>query len=278
MTVLVTGARGAVAREVVSQLSNAGARVRAGSAAGPLAGPPPGVESVRVDLTDAGTLPAALDGVEKVFLYAEPAGIDGFVAAARAAGVAHVVLLSSGAIVHPGAEDGAIARKHAAVEAVLRESGLKWTFVRPDAFAGNALQWAESIRSERVVRTAFPAAASAPVHERDVAAVAVTALLRDDLAGAEPLLSGPSSLTQADQIAIIADVIGAEIEVERIPVAVAREQYAAVLPPEFADFLVRVQAEAEAGPAAVRSGVADVTGHGPLSFTEWAKDHVDDFR
>jgi uncharacterized protein YbjT (DUF2867 family) len=278
MTVLVTGARGAVAREVVSQLLAAGERVRVGSAAGPPGGFASEVDSVRADLADPATLPAALAGVDKVFLYAEPAGIGGFVAAASAAGVRHVVLLSSGAIIHPGAENGPIALKHAAVEKALEGSGIPWTFVRPDAFAANALQWAADIRADGVVRTAFPGAASAPIHERDVAEVVVTALLEPGHEGTAPALSGPESLTQAEQIGIISDVVGVAVRVERIAVAEARRQLEAVLPAAFAEFLVQAQAAAERGPATVRTGVADITGRFPLSFVEWAKDHADDFR
>ncbi|WP_086840981.1 NAD(P)H-binding protein [Amycolatopsis kentuckyensis] len=278
MAVLVTGARGAVAREVVSQLLAAGERVRAASAAGPPVGFPSEVDTVHADLGDPATLPAALAGVEKVFLYAEPAGADGFAAAALAAGVRHVVLLSSGAIIHPGAGNGPIALKHAAVEKVLEASGIPWTFVRPDAFAANALQWAAGIRAEGVVRTAFPAAASAPIHERDVAEVVVTTLLEPGHEGTAPALSGPESLTQAEQIGILSDVLGRPVRVQRIAVAEARRQLEAVLPVAFAEFLVEAQAAAELGPATVRTGVADITGRLPLSFVEWAKEHAGDFR
>jgi uncharacterized protein YbjT (DUF2867 family) len=57
---------------------------------------PPGSEVVTADLENPETLPAVLDGAQRVFLYTKPEGIDGFVTTAESAGVQHVVLLSSG--------------------------------------------------------------------------------------------------------------------------------------------------------------------------------------
>jgi uncharacterized protein YbjT (DUF2867 family) len=55
--------------------------------------------------------------------------------------------------------------------------------VRPGYFATNALRW-QSIRTGRVLRTTFPEAVISPVHERDVAEVAVRALLGETSCGA----------------------------------------------------------------------------------------------
>jgi hypothetical protein len=49
----------------------------------------------RADLADPASWPAARAGVRKVFLYAHPEGAPEFAAAARKAGVEHVVLPSS---------------------------------------------------------------------------------------------------------------------------------------------------------------------------------------
>ena len=95
MTILVTGARGYVGGGVLTGLLEAGASVRASSRRPDADALPEGVEVVQADLTDPTSLPAALDGVRKVFLYAQPDGVAEFAAAAKAAGVEHVVLLSS---------------------------------------------------------------------------------------------------------------------------------------------------------------------------------------
>src|SRR5438105_4082905 len=102
--ILVTGARGHVARAVIDQLLTAGVSVRAASRDPKSANLPPQVEVVQADLAEPSTLGPALDGVAQIFLYANPTGIAGVLDAARAAGVEQVVLLSSSSVVegrHP---------------------------------------------------------------------------------------------------------------------------------------------------------------------------------
>ncbi|MFF4159807.1 SDR family oxidoreductase [Streptomyces sp. NPDC001678] len=105
---------------------------------------PAAAEVVTADLTRPDTLRPALDGVRRVFLYAPPASAEGFATMAAEADLEGVVL--------------------------------PWTPVRPLVLASNSLGWAESIRPSGLVRLVRPDAVTAPVHERDVAAVAVTAL------------------------------------------------------------------------------------------------------
>ena len=66
--ILVTGATGNVGREVVSQLLDTGAAVRALVREPDSANLPDEVEVVRVDLSEPDTLDARLEGVKSVFL------------------------------------------------------------------------------------------------------------------------------------------------------------------------------------------------------------------
>src|SRR6266566_3615918 len=60
---------------------------------------------------------------------------------------------------------------------LIETSGLEWTFLRPGMFAANALSWwAPQIRVGDVVRWPYLATPTAPIDERDIAAVAVRAL------------------------------------------------------------------------------------------------------
>ena len=68
-------------------------------------------------------------------------------------------------------------------------------------FASNALHWwAAAIRDGDVVRWPYGAAETAPIDERDVAAVAARALYEDGHAGGDYVLTGPESLSQAEQV------------------------------------------------------------------------------
>ena len=66
--ILVTGSSGTVGREVVKELTTAGASVRAGYRTRPPS--TPGVRGVRIDLATGEGLDAAVDGADAVFLLA----------------------------------------------------------------------------------------------------------------------------------------------------------------------------------------------------------------
>jgi len=122
MTILVTGARGHVGWSVLDQLVAAGVKVRASSRTHDTAGLPPTVSIVVADLTRPKTLPAVLAGVSKVFLYAQPDGIDGFVRAATTARVEPVVFLSSSSTVTGPSASDPIAQRRRAVKHALANS------------------------------------------------------------------------------------------------------------------------------------------------------------
>ena len=67
-------------------------------------------------------------------------------------------------------------------------------------------------------------AATAPVHERDIAAVAVRALCEEGHDGRDYVLTGPQSLTQREQLAIIGDTIGRALVFEEVPEDIVRRE------------------------------------------------------
>src|SRR5947209_7231762 len=101
--ILVTGATGKSGREIVTQLSQAGARVRAlvrDPTKGAWLAELPGIEIVQGDLGKPETLDVALAGVERALLLPAPAPSSvaeqaNFIAAAVRAGVPHVVKFSA---------------------------------------------------------------------------------------------------------------------------------------------------------------------------------------
>jgi uncharacterized protein YbjT (DUF2867 family) len=276
---VVFGARGNVGRHVAAGLSAAGEQVRATSRDPATAPGPPDLEVVAADLERPETLPAALAGAEKVFLYAKPLGVAGFVAAARAAGVRHVVLLSSAAVVHRGAENHPIARAHRTVEVALEESGIPWTFVRAGMFAANALwYWSASIRDEGVVRVPYPDAQSAPVHEKDLAAVAVTALTEPGHHGMAYTAYGPQSLTVRQQVEQIGAAIGRAVPIEVVAEDAALAELGKTMPEVAAAAVLRLWAAGTGTPAPTSTVVEKVTGQPARTFAQWARDHAHAFR
>jgi uncharacterized protein YbjT (DUF2867 family) len=164
-------------------------------------------------------------------------------------------------------------------EQLIEESKLEWTVLRPHAFAANTLRWGGQIRAEGVVREAYGQAAMSLVHERDIAAVAVRALTRDGHAGAVYELTGPQSLTQAEQVHVVGEVIGQPVRWEEASPQEARLRMVALgWPPEAVDGILHAQAAMAAGPAPVTTTVEEVTGAAARTFPSWVVEHAHVFR
>ena len=232
MRVLVTGATGRVGRAVVDSLIAAGVPVRALTRRPEAAALPANVEVVTGDLTVPESLDAALRDVGAVFLVwtvplaSAPAVVERLAARAR-----RVVFLSSPhQTPHPFFQQpNPMAVLHADIERLIAAAGLESTIIRPGMFASNTLfWWAPAIRADGVVRWPYGAAETAPVDDRDVAAVAARTLYEDGHAGGDYVLTGPESLSQAEQVRIIGDVTRAPDQVRgavagRVPAARRRE-------------------------------------------------------
>ncbi|MGW6503747.1 NAD(P)H-binding protein [Nonomuraea angiospora] len=279
MVMVVFGARGSVGRHVAAGLLAAGERVRVTSRDPGKGGLPDSAEVVAADLELPETLPAALEGATKVFVYAKPDGVEGFVEAARSAGVRQVVLLSSAAIVMEGSERNPIAVQHRIVETAVEGSGLDWTFIRPGMFATNTRWWWQAtIRGGGVVRLPYPESETAPIHEKDLAALTVTALTEPGHERQAYTVYGVESLTLRRQVEHIGEAIGRPIDIEVVSEAQAREEMARTVPAVGVEVIMKQWAARDGIPAPTSNVVEKVTGHPGHTFAEWAADHADDFR
>jgi uncharacterized protein YbjT (DUF2867 family) len=268
--ILVTGATGNVGRNVVRQLLDEGEKVRV-----LLHGPgalPDEVEVVRGDLTQVPA--AALDGVDRVFLFPLIEAVSGFVDVAVKASVEHIVMLSTAAVTF--AEPGWVGERHREVEAAVTASGLSWSFVRPGAFMANDLVWAPQVK-DGVVRAAYGDATSAPIDERDVAAVAVRALVERHTRQAH-ILSGPESLTQVERVRILAEVLGRPVRFEEQSRQDARERLLKLGLTESAiEFGMDIQASSVNITAEVLPAVEEITGRPAHTYAEWVAHRAADF-
>ncbi len=272
--ILVTGATGHVGRQVVEQLVALGEPVRALSRDPARAGWPPGVEGVAGDLT-VGLSPEVFDGVRALHLFPVPDRVRELVRSAAAAGVQHVTVLSS--LSASWASDNPLQRRHVDVERAVEESGTGWTHLRPGMFMTNTLSWAPSIRTSGVVRQPFPDATSAPIHEADIAAVAVAALLRPDRhAGAAYELSGPEALSQLDRVRILGEVLGRPVRFEEQTREEARADL--LVNPWMTERLADALLDLQERTVGMREGlvlpaVEDVLGRPGRTFAGWVSDH-----
>ena len=287
MTILVTGATGHVGREVVAQLVAAGAPVRA-LTRNPAATFPAGVEVVRGDLLEPASLEPALAGVDRLYLFPEPRTATEVADAAKRAGVRRIVTLSSGAVTGGFDLDFQLP-----VEQAVEASGLEWTHLRPGEFMSNTLRlWGPMIRAERRVRYITPDAVSVAVHEADIAAVGVVALLKDGHTGKAYDMTGPERITVRQQVAAISAALGEEVRFEEVSAQEAKEiltrqgGWAA----ENADFLLGLedytpgaempQLTAEEWDQMLQPipTVEEVTGRPARTYAQWARENVESFR
>ena len=279
--ILAIGATGRTGRQVLSQLPRTGVRVRAMARNPQRAGLPPHADVVRGDLTRPETLDECLDGIDAVFLVwtAPPATVAP--AIERIANHARrIVFLSSPyKTAHPLFQHpNPVRALHAEVERLIEASGCEWTFLRPGMFSSNALfWWAPQIRAGDVVRWPYLAAPTAPIDERDIAAVGVRALCEDGHAGAEYVLTGPQSLSQFEQISTIGNVIGRSLRIEEMSPEEALREPLALMPAFVVNMLLSAWAAAIGQPALVTSTVAEITGAPARTFRDWAADHIAEF-
>jgi uncharacterized protein YbjT (DUF2867 family) len=276
--VLVTGATGRIGRSVVDLLTDAGVPVRALARRSESASAlPANVEIVTGDLTVPESLDSALRGISTVFLvWTAPPETAGAVVDRLAAHVQRVVFLSAPyQTPHPFFQQpNPMAALFAEIERLITAAGLDSTIIRPGMFASNALLWwAGAIREGGAVRWPYAAAETAPVDDRDVAAVVARTLYEDGHAGGDYVLTGSESLSQAEQVSIIGEVLGRSIPFEELsPDEFRREAPASSRPA--VDMLLAAWNAAMGQPAYVTSTVSDILGSAPRTFRQWAADHA----
>ncbi|GAA4689917.1 NAD(P)H-binding protein [Phytohabitans rumicis] len=288
--ILVTGATGTVGREVVKQLVEAGQDVRALTRdPGRDAGLGAEVKVVGGDLGRPETLPAAVAGVDKVFLLSgggpeTPLHDANLALAANEANVSHIVKLS---II--GAEygfDDLVSTWHLAGERTLRQlaarpDGPAWTFIRPGEFMSNARLWAAPIKSRGMVFWSQVEPKVAVIDPRDVAAVAVTALTSPGHESQTYRISGPEALSVPERVEKLGKALGKPLQLVEVPIADARDAAArAGRQP-----LVVETTLGNLGREEFRRHAANplptfeqLVGRRPGTFDEWVNDHLDIFR
>lgn len=244
---------------------------------------PDGVDVVLGDFGDADSLDRAVDGIESAFLLTAPGGQvpdhdRALVKAASAAGLRKLVKLSAiGTTDDPA--DGLPGSWHSAGEQAVRESGLAWTLLRPAGFASNSLRWLAAIRAGEPVSNLTGDGMQGVVDPRDVAAVAVEALLSGDHEGRTYTLTGPELLSVPDQAAQLAAELGRKVRVVDVPLEVGREQMlAAGMDVSVVDVAIRGAALLRTGGAAtLTADVERVLGRPAGTFRAWAREHRDSF-
>jgi uncharacterized protein YbjT (DUF2867 family) len=282
-TILVTGATGTIGGDVTKQLAKKGAAVRAGVRDQSKARKQFGTEIALAafDFEDAQSFDDALKDVAKVFLLPplipnQVEATNALVDAAKRAGVRHIVKLSViGADASPPYTFG---KWHAAGERHIRESGLAFTFLRPNSFMQNFINYFPP--RDGVIYLPWGNGKASFVDTRDIAAVAAEALTSDGHGGKTYSLTGPAALGIAEVASILSEVAGREINYIDVPESAARDgMLQAGLPQWQVDALMELHAANKQNRwAAVTSDTEKVTGKPAAAFAQFARDHAQNFR
>ena len=278
--IVVTGATGNIGRPLTRALADAGAQVTAVSRH--TATVPAGVRHVAADLASPASLEPALSGAKALFLLlsgdlhatgANPADV---ISAAATAGVRRVVLLSTlGVATRPFGTTRIAMRT---LEDTLRESGLDWAVLRPGGFASNALWWAESVRTQRMVAAPFGDTGVPIIDPADIADVAAACLLDERHNGGVYELTGPEVITPRRQTEAIATALGTPVRFHELTRAEAKAGMSQSMPPELADDTLDILSAPTPAELRISPDVEQVLGRAPRPFAEWAERNVAAFR
>ena len=275
--ILVTGATGNVGGDVARALASVGQEVRGLIRSHDQQSKlPEGVAGIIGDLNRPETLSAALVGVRGVFLLSGYQDMPGVLDEIRRAGVERVVLLS-GSSAPVGDMSNAVTRYMVLSEKVVRESGVPWTILQPNSFMSNALRWLPQLQVGNSVRAQFPNVRVAAIDPYDIGMVVANVLLSKEHEGRSYRLSGPESLLPADQVRILAHVLGRDLRFVGLSDAETRAEMSAAMPVEYVDAFFSFFVDGKLDESKILPSVQEITGKQPRTFEQWAVTHANAF-
>lgn len=270
--IVVTGATGLIGRQVVEALARQGIPVRAVSR-DPNAAMPAGVEV-------AAPGPAAYQGATALFVNGRAVGDAAAAEVARAvdAGARRIVALSAINVdddpaYQPSRFQGDRNRE---AEAAAVGSGVPWVSLRACTFADNTrLAWGPQLQFGDVVRYGYPTFEEAHLDDRDLAAVAVRALVDADLTNRRLVLTGPESLSLKETLNQLGAALDRPLRYQALsPDDACTAMVSRGLPAEFVTALMARYERDDHTPRPVTDDVATVLGRPARTFRQWAADHT----
>jgi uncharacterized protein YbjT (DUF2867 family) len=299
-TILVTGATGTVGSEIVKQLQSVkGERKEediivkaAGRSADDSAFRSSGVQVVQLDFNNRGTLSAALRGIDKLFLLTpfQSNMVDltsNLVNEAKKAEVKYIVKQSVlGADAEPGITPS---RLHRQAEKVIEESGIPFTFLRPNFFMQNFVTfYSNFIKTQGAFYVPGGDAKASFVDVRDIAAVAVQALSGSHSSkngeskhiGKAYDITGGEAISYGEAAEILSKEIGKKVKYVNTSDEDARKGMKDMGADEWTiNSMIELFGITRAGYLSeISPAVEQITGKKPISFSQFARDYAGAFK
>jgi NAD(P)H dehydrogenase (quinone) len=276
----ITGSSGQLGHRVASRLAAIGYQQRL-LVRNPARAPQlPGAEIAQASYEDGSSMRAALVGVQTLLLVSgyergRLAQHYSAIEAAVAAGVERLVYTSflsaapQATFTH--------AREHFLTEQRIRASGLRYTFLRPSFYLDKAPGW---FSREGLIRGPAGNGTIAWVCRDDLADVAVAVLTGRGHDGASYDITGPQALTLSQAAEQFSDVTGLAASYQPETLEEARASRARFNPTkwELEAWVSTYLAIANGEMSVVSHTVQALTGHAPLSFADYLRQHPESYR
>lgn len=287
-TILVTGATGTVGSEVVRQLSTKGETVKAAarSANDNTFSHLSGVQTIQLDLNSTDIFASAFQGVDKLFLLTpfQSNMVDltsNLVNEAKKTKIKYIVKQSvMGADAEPGITPS---RLHRQAEKIIEESGIPFTFLRPNFFMQNFVNFfSQTIKSQNAFYVPAGDAKVSFVDVRDIAAVAVQALASNNgkHEGKAYNITGGEALSYGQAAEILSKQLGKKVNYVNVSDEDARKGMKDMGMDEWTiNSMIELFEITRAGYAsAISPAVEEITGSKPISFSQFASDNALSFK
>ena len=302
-TILVTGATGTVGSEVVKHLVSAKAgggvgkgeknvivkaAVRSAASDNNAFQNLKEVQTVQLDYDKPDTLAAAFRDVDKLFLLTpfQSDMVDltsNLVREAKNARVKYIVKQSvMGADAEPGISPG---RLHRQAEKIIEESEIPFTFLRPNFFMQNFVNfYSHFIKTQGVFYAPAGDAKVSFVDVRDIASVAVHALIDDGQQqqhkGKAYTITGGEALSYREAAEILSNEVDKKINYVNISEEDARKGMKEIGIDDWTiNSMIELFEITRAGYVSTISPVVEqVTGNKPITFSQFAKDYAGAFK
>lgn len=280
--ICITGASGTLGGQIIRQLTSEKIPFRGAyfSEEKAQAARLKGIEAVTIDYNRPETLQEGFQDCEKLFLLGpnvpDQTALElNAVEAAKAVNISHIVKQS---VMGAAGKEFSLAKVHHPVEEAIESSGIAWTFLRPNSFMQNIVTFMKgTIDAEKTIYSSSGMAKISHVDVRDIAAVAVRALLESHHHGQAYTLTGPEALTYDELAGELSKALGRTIRhIDLSPSDLRDGMLAEGISDVIADRMLDLERYFREGHAGcLTDDIKQVTGRKPGRYSDYIRETVD---